>query len=525
MYAVQLCFRELPKKHFLLSPLIDKTESPLFLRCIQRFLCFRFRFSQLSSSCSAVLSSSVLLCRWVIKACYLTLRMANQLPMRDIMPHMKNWSCIVTVQEKQQITNSMGTPTRKQKFIFYDSEGSRVEGIIFNDDIPRMSQILQIYKKYKISNAGVRPIPPKFQTSELTIQWVISTRTVIEEIATDDEVMPVKFCYSKFTDLVQYMDDKTKSVDVLGVVISALERKTVIKNSRPSDVQKFVLLNEESQPVLLSLWDSFLANEGQEIVSKLHTYPVIVARRVKVNNYNGVALGTWFDSAILVDPPIQEARELKNWALRNTKFIKEIVEKKDYIKYSPQLSLKSGQKTTLICNINSSQKTIWVKAHFSFEHIFKKYWYMSCRNCCRATAADYQVEFTCNSCKEKHPAVPRCRFDVDLANSTGVIPASVFGELAENLLTFSALEAMQHFNENIELPLEFVHKELKSKMFLLHIKPVQTQLADSRQRYTVIYYSEIDDDADSVQLTDEPRDDSPFPSKESETVQLRAEEV
>ena len=34
-------------------------------------------------------------------------------------------------------------------------------------------------------------------------------------------------------------------------------------------------------------------------------------------------------------------------ALRNTKLIKEIVEKKDYIKYNPQLSLKSGQKTTL----------------------------------------------------------------------------------------------------------------------------------------------------------------------------------
>nr|XP_027115772.1 replication factor A protein 1-like isoform X1 [Coffea arabica] len=266
----------------------------------------------------------------------LRLRMANLLPMRDIMPHMKNWSCIVTVQEKQHITNSMGTPTRKQKFVFYDSE---------------------VYKKYKISNAEVRTIPPKFQTSELTVQWDISSRTVIDEIADDDEVMPVKFCYSKFTDLVQYMDDKTKSVDVLGVVIGALEKKTVIKNSKQSDVQKFVLLNEESQTVLLSLWDSFLANEGQEILSKLHSYPVSIARRVRVNNYNGVALGTWFDSVILVDPPIQEARELKNWALRNTKLFKEVAEKKNYIKYNPQLSLKSDQKTTWICNITSSQKS------------------------------------------------------------------------------------------------------------------------------------------------------------------------
>ncbi|XP_071937565.1 replication protein A 70 kDa DNA-binding subunit D-like [Coffea arabica] len=409
--------------------------------------------------------------------------MANLLSMRDIIPHMKNWSCIITVQEKQQITSSMGTPTRKQKFVFYDSEGSRVEGIIFNDDIPRMSSILQVYKKYKISNAEVRTIPPKFQTSELTVQWVISTKTVIDEIADDDEVMPVKFWYSKFTDLVQYMDDRTKSVDVLGVVISALEKKTVTKNSKQSDVQKFVLLNEQSQTVLLSLWDSFLANEGQEILSKLHSYPVIIARRVRVNNYNGVALGTWFDSAILVDPPIQEARELKNWALRNTKLLKEAAEKKDYIKYNPQLSLKSDQKTT------------WI-------------------------SAAYQVEFTCNSCKEKHPAVPRCRFDVDLIDSTGVIPASIFGELAENLLTFSALEAMQHFNENVALPLEFVHKELSSKTFLLHIKPVQTQLADARQRYTIIYYSEVNDDADSAQLTSETKDAPPFPSKESDTIQL-----
>ncbi|XP_027118638.1 replication protein A 70 kDa DNA-binding subunit B-like [Coffea arabica] len=438
--------------------------------------------------------------------------MVNLLPMRDIVPHMTNWSCDITVQERQQITSSMGTPTRKQKFVFYDSE---------------------IYKKYRISNAEVRPIPSKFQTSDLTVQWVISSRTVIDKIPDDDEVMPVKFCYSMFTNLVQYMDDKTKSmvnflivsfselfIDVLGVVISALERKTVTKNSRQSDVQKFVLLNEESQTVLLSLWDNFLANEGEDMLSKLHSYPVIIARRVRVNNYNGVALGTWFDSAILVDPPIQEARELKNWALRNIDLIKEIVGKKAYIKYDPQLSLKSDQKTTWICNITSSQKTIWVKAQVSFKHIFQKYWYMSCKNCCRATAAGHEVVFTCNSCKEKHPAVPRCRFDVDLTDSTGVIPASLFGELAEKLLTFNALEAMQHFNENVELPLEFVHNELSSKTFLLHIKPVQAQLADARQRYTILYYSEIDDATASAQLAMQPKDGSPFPTKESDTIQL-----
>nr|XP_027062744.1 replication protein A 70 kDa DNA-binding subunit B-like [Coffea arabica] len=410
--------------------------------------------------------------------------MANLLPIRDIVPFMKNWSCIITVQEKQQITDSKGTPTKKQKFIFYDTEGSKVEAIIFNADIPKMSPLLRVYKKYKITNAEVKPIPAKFQTTELTIQWVISTKTVIQEINDDaNEIMPVN---ASSMMLVLF-------TDVLGVVIAALDRKTLNRNTKESNVQKFVLLDEKCQTVLLSLWDDFLTNEGQQLLSNLNSYPVIIARRIKV---------LWFDSVILVDPPIQEARELKNWyiALRNSKMIADVLDKRDYMRYNPAISLTVDQKATLICNVNPSQKTTWVRARFYFEHIFQKYWYMSCKNCYRATAADYEVEFTCNSCKEKQPAVPRCRFDVDLVDDSRAIPASIFGELAKKLLTFTSIEAMQHFNENVELPLGLVHQQLKSKTFLIHIKPVQAQLADARQRYTVIYYYEADHATSSAQV-------------------------
>ncbi|XP_027084849.1 uncharacterized protein [Coffea arabica] len=129
---------------------------------------------------------------------------------------------------------------------------------------------------------------------------------------------------------------------------------------------------------------------------------------------------------------------------------------------------------------------------------------MSCGKCNRATAADYGIEFTSNSCKEKSPAVPRCRFDIDLSDASGVIPASVFGDLAEKLLTFTALEAMDHFNQNQELPLELVHNGLKTKTFLLHLKPVQTQLADARQRYTVLHYSELEQGIDSAHPMEQP---------------------
>ena len=118
----------------------------------------------------------------------------------------------------------------------------------------------------------------------------------------------------------------------------------------------------------------------------------------------------------------------------------------------------------------------------------------------------------------------RCRFDVDLADETGTVTASIFGDLAENLLTFTAAEAMDHFNQvsllplryisaesiqffkisprhlvpcsnyaifqNIELQLDHVHESLKTKWFVAHIKPVQSQTADAKQRYTIIYCCE-----------------------------------
>ena len=43
---------------------------------------------------------------------------------------------------------------------------------MFNNDIPKISPGLQVYKKYLISNAIVRLILVKCQTAELKIQWV-----------------------------------------------------------------------------------------------------------------------------------------------------------------------------------------------------------------------------------------------------------------------------------------------------------------------------------------------------------------
>ena len=143
-----------------------------------------------------------------------------------------------------------------------------------------MGPLLQVYKKYLISNAVVRPIPPKFQSGGLQTQWIISTKTLVEEITDDEDVVPVKLTYTRFIDLIKYVDIKDQSVgklisfrlytymlflffrtlysqftflniDILAVIISALDRKQISKDGKESSVQKFVLVNEEYELLLV----------------------------------------------------------------------------------------------------------------------------------------------------------------------------------------------------------------------------------------------------------------------------------
>lgn len=195
--------------------------------------------------------------------------------------------------------------------------------------------------------------------------------------------------------------------------------------------------------------------------------------------------------------------------MRNENLLLDIVNQKLYDNYNPDLSLQPNQKFTKVCNLTGMQKAAWVKVRFSFEHIFQKYWYMACTECFRSTSAMHGVTFLCNSCKGKHEAQPRCRFDTDLEDETGTVIASIFGDLAEKLLTFTAIDAMNHFDQNIELQLDHVHESLKTKWFVAHVKPVQSQLADAKQRYTIIYCCEVSEYQSEQQVI--PHESSMFP--------------
>ena len=77
---------------------------------------------------------------------------------------------------------------------------------MFNHKVRTMGSKLQLYKKYRISNAQVKYIPQKFEHDGIKMQWIISSQTVLEELPDEEIVIPVDYDFKAFTDLGKYIN-------------------------------------------------------------------------------------------------------------------------------------------------------------------------------------------------------------------------------------------------------------------------------------------------------------------------------
>ncbi|KAK9277826.1 hypothetical protein L1049_027382 [Liquidambar formosana] len=115
----------------------------------------------------------------------------------DIIPMTRQpWTIKVLVDNKTQPRNPISGSTKYQRILLCDSKGTEVQATIFGDDIGLFKDILIESKKYYISNANVRPIQHKHRIVTNDYQWIINSRTLVEEVEAEEVVpypQPSKF--------------------------------------------------------------------------------------------------------------------------------------------------------------------------------------------------------------------------------------------------------------------------------------------------------------------------------------------
>ncbi|KAL2925200.1 tRNA uridine 5-carboxymethylaminomethyl modification enzyme MnmG [Bienertia sinuspersici] len=235
------------------------------------------------------------------------------------------------------------------------------------------------------------------------------------------------------------IDSFANSLNILGhyYISNAMVKPIAEKPSH--SFQEVVLIDQELKPKILTLWNEFASNEGEKISQIIQTQPIIVGMRLKVISFMVIAneekiqchqqLSSSFYNS-LKDPNVANVIQIST-LLADDKVIKNLKCLTWWIKASASITNYNQNFGTLVAMCVGGPPTQIMAKHSPVEIAQDK------------NVWQKQVIFSYNSLTCIHICIHRCRFLIELVDSTGTITAMVFGKSAEKIFEVDALKLMQ----------------------------------------------------------------------------------
>ncbi|KAK1565434.1 hypothetical protein Q3G72_026429 [Acer saccharum] len=269
------------------------------------------------------------------------------------------------VAEKSMPRNARQNSSKYQHLILVDTQGTGIQATIFDKNIRAFEDTLTVFKKYHITNANVRPILPDHRVVNNEYQWIIDGGTTVEEIEKEDIAGTSKntpeFSFVLFSRLDNYIDSFDQ-VDIIALAIDVQPVRCIQTSFGTCSIQEVTLVNEEKQPLLLTLWDKFIDYEGDAILNHIATKHVIVAMRLKVVSYNNLSLRTKASTCIMIDPDMPETYALRTWRDENKLYLESTLTEKECLTSSQASTIPINQPTVLISTLQISTKMVVIGA-------------------------------------------------------------------------------------------------------------------------------------------------------------------
>ncbi|KAH7836413.1 hypothetical protein Vadar_000954 [Vaccinium darrowii] len=304
-----------------------------------------------------------------------------------------------------------------QKLMLLDTQGTVVQATIFGSDIAILAYTLHIYRMYCMSNATVQPVPLQHKIIENEYQWILYARTPIEETPVDGlNIRSLTYNFTPFENLV----DQTQAREIVDAIFAILHVGYL-------------------KPTTLTLWHQFGSKEGAAMSKLVGIYPTVVGLRMKISHFNA-----------------------------NNASIKKVANNK--AKKLEGRSSPSEDEIIRISRLPTTMETYALKVACCVINFDQRLWYLCCSDCGRITDALAGRDFWCNYCKKKLPPKPRCKFDVELEDITGVITTTAFGEIAESLFGLTAKDLYKNTDED-GLTSECIEKLMTPTHYLFISKP------------------------------------------------------
>ncbi|XP_031126940.1 replication protein A 70 kDa DNA-binding subunit A-like [Ipomoea triloba] len=321
--------------------------------------------------------------------------------------------------------------------------------MLYDNEIDVLDERLKLYCTYTISNASVKPAREFINLPDPNYGnlWNITRRTMIEDVVAGDEINineSVQPHITPFSDFYACLSSR-QLINVLAIVICKLPRQCITTRNGQQNINEFVIINEESKPVIITLWGNFVMTEGIQIDLQLSQgkFPIVIAQGVNVNAFQGITLSTRYDTTIEVNPPGQHATVLNKWKDNNLSVIYKTIVDKTYLDSFLTLSNALQQPKCTFAEIDNELKqkpVAWVRGKLRMKNVGPLEYYIGCNYCNKTVNSIEGLKLHCLYCGQTDGlTVRRYKLNVEISDGSTIVQATLFNHDVHRLMLLATL--------------------------------------------------------------------------------------
>ncbi|GAA0183018.1 hypothetical protein LIER_42325 [Lithospermum erythrorhizon] len=182
----------------------------------------------------------------------------------------ESWTAEVSVIEEMPTLTGSRSGTIYKRYVLIDDE----------ECVAPVSSVLHLFGVFNITNA---------QLIANQIHWVLQRSTLIRPMPTSkpnlstliQKVVP-------FNKIVDTLDHDDLSIDIIGVIIRAEDRKRINTQFGEGTIQRFILVDMGRRPIFVSLWDEMTLTIGPLLEEAVNNFSIILATFIVLEVGDGV---------------------------------------------------------------------------------------------------------------------------------------------------------------------------------------------------------------------------------------------
>ncbi|KAI5066413.1 hypothetical protein GOP47_0019037 [Adiantum capillus-veneris] len=439
-------------------------------------------------------------------------------PLVSLNPYQGNWTIKVRVTDKGPMRSFKNARGDGNVFNveLTDEDGTQIRASMFKEAADKFFPKLELGKVYYISKGSLRVANKQYATVKNDYEMTLHSTSEVEE-ALDEQTKIPELCYNlvKIEDLGPCVNGK-ELVDVIGVVQSVTGIVSIRRKLNNEEVPKrdIVIADESKKTVTVSLWSDMASNEGEKLMNMVDESPIVLVKKLRVSDYQGVSLSANSGSILQVNPDIPEAHKLRSWFMS---------EGKDAQMISAGVNLPGGGTRSGSRSMFSDRKFITdivqstvgegkpeyfnVRGYISFIKPEQAMWYLACQTCNKKVTEDLgSSKFWCEGCQKSYEECNRRYIlTVKFADFSAEGWISAFNEQAEVILGHPADKLAEIRSQDGEM--KAYSDELKKAVwvpYVLRVSVVQSEyMNEKRQRITVRSISSVNWEEESKYLLEQ----------------------